>query len=59
MLAEYVPDQYFVLEKNESYWNKDAVSLDRITYRFFDDTQAMQRPMRPAKWMWQYLFLQR
>ena len=38
MLAEYVPDQYFVLEKNESYWNKDAVRLDRITYRFFDDT---------------------
>ena len=41
MLAEYVPDQYFVLEKNESYWNQDAVRLDRIIYRFFDDTQAM------------------
>ena len=41
MLAEYVPDQYFVLEKNESYWNQDAVHLDRIIYRFFDDTQAM------------------
>lgn len=41
MLAEYVPDQYFVLEKNESYWKKDAVHLDRIIYRFFDDTQAM------------------
>lgn len=40
-LEEYVPDQYFVLKKNESYWNKDAVKLDRITYRFFDDTQAM------------------
>ena len=40
-LAEYVPDQYLVLEKNESYWNQDAVRLDRITYRFFDDTQAM------------------
>ncbi|HIX49312.1 MAG TPA: peptide ABC transporter substrate-binding protein, partial [Candidatus Mediterraneibacter caccavium] len=41
MLAEYVPDQYFVLEKNEFYWNQDAVRLDRIIYRFFDDTQAM------------------
>lgn len=40
-LAEYVPDQYFVLEKNENYWNADAVKLDTITYRFFDDTQSM------------------
>lgn len=40
-LAEYVPDQYFVLEKNEYYWNEDAVNLDTITYRFFDDTQSM------------------
>ena len=40
-LAEYVPDQYFVLEKNEYYWNADAVNLDTITYRFFDDTQSM------------------
>ena len=40
-LEEYVPDQYFILEKNEYYWNADAVNLDRITYRFFDDTQAM------------------
>ena len=40
-LEEYVPDQYFVLKKNEAYWDKDAVKLDRITYRFFDDTQAM------------------
>lgn len=40
-LAEYVPEQYFVLEKNEYYWNADAVNLDTITYRFFDDTQSM------------------
>lgn len=40
-LAEYVPDQYFVLEKNEYYWNADAVDLDTVTYRFFDDTQSM------------------
>ena len=40
-LKEYVPDQYFVLEKNEFYWNQEAVNLDRITFRFFDDTQSM------------------
>ena len=40
-LKEYVPDQYFILEKNEYYWNADEINLDRITYRFFDDTQAM------------------
>ncbi len=40
-LEEYVPDQYFVLKKNEKYWNADAISLDRITYRFFDDQQSM------------------
>lgn len=40
-LAEYVPEQYFVLEKNEYYWNADEVNLDTITYRFFDDTQSM------------------
>lgn len=40
-LAQYVPEQYFVLEKNEKYWNKDNVKLDKITYRFFDDQQSM------------------
>lgn len=40
-LAEYVPEQYFVLEKNEYYWNADEINLDTITYRFFDDTQSM------------------
>ena len=40
-LAEYVPEQYFVLQKNDHYWNADAVNLDSITYRFFDDTQSM------------------
>ena len=40
-LTEYVPDQYFVLEKNENYWDKDRIHLNRITYRFFDDTQSM------------------
>lgn len=40
-LVEYVPDQYFVLEKNEYYWDRDRIKLDRIIYRFFDDTQSM------------------
>lgn len=40
-LAEYVPEQYFVLRKNEKYWNAGAVHLDEITYRFFEDQQAM------------------
>ncbi len=40
-LAEYVPEQYFVLKKNERYWNRDAVHLDSITYRFFSDRQSM------------------
>ena len=40
-LVEYVPEQYMTLKKNESYWNADAVSLDEITYRFFDSQEAM------------------
>lgn len=40
-LSEYVPEQYFVLKKNPYYWNADAVNLDQITYRFFDDQQSM------------------
>ncbi|MGO5051554.1 peptide ABC transporter substrate-binding protein [Lachnospiraceae bacterium LCP25S3_G4] len=40
-LAEYVPEQYFILEKNPYYWNAKKVHLDRITYRFFADQQSM------------------
>lgn len=40
-LAEYEPEQYFVLKKNPEYWNADEVKLDEITYRFFDDQQSM------------------
>lgn len=40
-LAEYVPEQYFVLKKNTKYWNADQVKLSQITYRFFDDQQSM------------------
>ena len=41
VMTSYTPDQEIVLEKNENYWNADAVKLDTITYRFFDDTQSM------------------
>lgn len=41
-LKEYVPGQYFVLERNPYYWNQDAINLDEITYKFFDSQQAMQ-----------------
>lgn len=40
-LAKYVPEQYFVLEKNPYYWNADAVWLEKITFRFFDSQEAM------------------
>lgn len=40
-LKEYVRNQYFILEKNPYYWNADEVKLDRIIYRFFDNTQSM------------------
>lgn len=40
-LAAYEPEEYFVLQKNEKYWNADAVHLDQIVYRFFDSQQAM------------------
>lgn len=40
-LAEYVPEQYFVLRKNLKYWDAESVKIDQITYRFFDDQQSM------------------
>lgn len=40
-LTEYVPQQYFVLEKNEEYWDSENIDLDRITYKFFDSQQSM------------------
>lgn len=39
-LEEYVPKQYFILKKNEYYWNPDAAKADRLVYRFFDDQQS-------------------
>lgn len=41
-LAEYVSEQYFVLKKNERYWDADNIHLNQITYRFFNDQQSMQ-----------------
>lgn len=40
-LAEYIPDQTMVLQKNDHYRNADQVKLKQITYRFFDNQQAM------------------
>lgn len=40
-LTEYVSGQYFTVEKNPYYWNKDAIKLEKLTYRFFDSTEAM------------------
>lgn len=40
-LKEYVPQQYFVLEKNYEYWECDEISLEEITFRFFDSQQSM------------------
>lgn len=40
-LTEYVPQQYFVLEKNPYYWDADNIALDKITYKFFDNKQSM------------------
>ncbi len=39
-LSEYVQDQYYVVEKNPYYINADKVSLDKITMRFINDSQA-------------------
>lgn len=40
-LEEYVAGEYFSLKKNPYYWNAEAVSLERIVYRFFDEQQSM------------------
>lgn len=40
-LAEYVAEEYFVLKRNEYYWDADKVRLEQIVYRFFDSQQAM------------------
>lgn len=48
-LTEYVSGQYFVLEKNLNYWNAEQVKLDKITYRFFDDEQAMENAYKTGE----------
>lgn len=40
-LESYEPEQYFVLKKNEKYWDADAIQLEKITYKFFSDQQSM------------------
>ena len=41
-LKEYVPGQYFTLERNPYYWNQGEIGLEEITYKFFDSQQSMQ-----------------
>lgn len=40
-LAEYVPEQYFVLKKNPFYRKAEEIQLEQITYRFFASQEAM------------------
>lgn len=41
-LADYVPQQYFVLKKNQRYWNASSILIEQIKYCFFDSQQAME-----------------
>ncbi|MFR7590943.1 MAG: peptide ABC transporter substrate-binding protein [Longibaculum sp.] len=38
---EWKHDDTIVLEKNENYWNKDAIKLNEITFRMISDTNTM------------------
>ena len=38
--AEYKPGEYFRLERNADYWDKDAPHLDEIVYRVLPDRAA-------------------
>lgn len=38
---EWKHDDKIVLEKNENYWNKDAIKLNEITFRMISDTNTM------------------
>lgn len=40
-LSAYVENQYFVLKRNEYYWNKKNVKMNEMVYRFIDDPQSM------------------
>ncbi len=41
-LAEYVPEQYFTLKKNHSYWNQEQIKTEILVFRFFSDQQSLQ-----------------
>lgn len=41
-LAEYVPEQYFTLKKNQFYWNKEKIKTETLVFRFFSDQQSLQ-----------------
>lgn len=39
-MTEWVPDSYITFEKNENYWNADAVKLDKLTFLLIEDPNA-------------------
>ena len=39
-MTEWVPDSYITFEKNENYWNKDAIKLDKLTFLLIEDSNA-------------------
>lgn len=40
-IKEWKHDDKIVLEKNDNYWNKDAIKLNEITFRMISDTNTM------------------
>lgn len=38
--AEYKPGEYFLLKRNDAYWQKDQPLLDEIVYQFLSDRAA-------------------
>ena len=39
-MTEWVPDSYITFEKNENYWNADAIKLDKLTFLLIEDPNA-------------------
>ena len=39
-MTEWVPDSYITFEKNENYWNADAIKLDKLTLLLIEDPNA-------------------
>ena len=39
-ITEWVPGSYILTERNENYWNKDAIKLDGIKWLLIEDSNA-------------------